>query len=85
MSNSYMDYNNPVNSGQIAFLKGLSLEDNPCDSRTHANARIHWRNGWLKQSKLEHHRDSTIGLFATDMPKLFSDHPKFDLMFEIKD
>jgi len=33
---------------------------------------------------LKHYKDTTIGLWATDMPELFSDHPAFDKLFELK-
>lgn len=47
-----MDYSNPKKSGQIAFLKGLGIDENPIDRRTNANARLMWTNGWLKQSNI---------------------------------
>ncbi len=49
---SHMDYDNPTKSGQRAFLRGLSLEDNPVDPRTGANARLLWNVGFVKQSKI---------------------------------
>jgi len=49
--NYNMDYNDPIRSGKIACLRGVSRLDNPCDRRTHANTYIHWDNGWLEQSK----------------------------------
>lgn len=33
---------------------------------------------------LNYFRDTTVGLWATDRPELFKDHPRFDLLFEIK-
>jgi hypothetical protein len=48
-----MDYSNPKKSGQIAFLRGHRLEDNPCSYRTSANARTAWIQGWHKQSKIK--------------------------------
>lgn len=33
---------------------------------------------------LQHHKDTTVGLWATDRPELFKDHPHFGLLFEIK-
>jgi len=48
-----MDYDNPKLSGQKAFLRGFERVDNPVSSRTEANARIHWDDGWVKQSKIK--------------------------------
>jgi len=53
MNNSYMDYTKPSESGQIAFIRGYSLEENPCSERTNANARLLWDQGWKKQSKIK--------------------------------
>ncbi len=50
---SYMDYNNPTESGQRAYLLGIKRNNNPVSSRTNAHARTHWFNGWDKQSKIE--------------------------------
>ena len=47
-----MDYSKPVESGQIAFIRGAKRSDNPVDGRTHANHKVHWDNGWLKQSQI---------------------------------
>ena len=33
---------------------------------------------------LEHHHDTTVGLWATDRPELFRDHPHYGLLFEIQ-
>ena len=48
-----MDYNNPIKSGQIAFLRGIKRGDNPVSRRTNANARLHWDSGWVRQSKIK--------------------------------
>ena len=48
-----MDYSNPKKSGQIAYLRGHKLTDNPCDLRTSANAHTLWSQGWGRQSKIE--------------------------------
>lgn len=34
--------------------------------------------------KLMHHKDFTIGLYATDKPELFKDNKHFDKMFKIE-
>lgn len=34
--------------------------------------------------KLNHHKGTTVGLWATDKPELFKDHPKYDLLFKIE-
>lgn len=34
--------------------------------------------------QLEHHVATTVGLWATDRPELFADHPHYGLLFEIK-
>ena len=47
-----MDYSNPKQSGRDAFLAGKSINENPCDRRTHANHSVHWHDGWLEQSKI---------------------------------
>ena len=44
-----MNYNSRMKSGQVAFLRGVKRENNPISN---ANARKHWDNGWLKQSKI---------------------------------
>jgi hypothetical protein len=41
-----MDYNNPVQSGRIAFLNCVDRDENPVDGRTHANAKSEWYRGW---------------------------------------
>lgn len=37
-----------------------------------------------KIKKLTHHKDCTVGLYATDKPELFKDHKDFDKMFKIE-
>jgi len=32
---------------------------------------------------LNHYKDTTIGLWATDKPELFKNHPNFDLLFQL--
>jgi hypothetical protein len=34
-------------------------------------------------AQLEHHEATTVGLWATDRPELFKDHPHYGLLFEI--
>ena len=48
-----MDYNRPNKSGRNAFLQGKLRSDNPCESRTNANARLEWDRGWVAQSQAE--------------------------------
>ena len=43
---------NPKKSGQIAFLRGYKLEDNPCRPTTEPAYTL-WIQGWHKQSKIE--------------------------------
>lgn len=50
---SYMDYKDPLASGQRAFLMGLSLGDNPVNRRTGANHWQLWNQGWERQSKIK--------------------------------
>ena len=45
-----MDYNNPAQSGRIAFLNCVEREENPVSSRTHANARTEWFIGWDEEN-----------------------------------
>jgi len=47
-----MNYNNPNNSGFIAFKQGRSRDENPCSYRTEANARYEWFQGWDRAQKL---------------------------------
>ena len=52
MENWYMDYNNPTESGQVAFLRGIKRNENPVSTRTDANAALLWDRGWVRQSKI---------------------------------
>ena len=43
-----MNYSNPMQSGKVAFLEGLELNDNPVDGRTGANNKFLWEEGYKK-------------------------------------
>tara|TARA_R110000850_G_scaffold174754_3_gene300310 strand:+ start:286 stop:519 length:234 start_codon:yes stop_codon:yes gene_type:complete len=48
-----MNYNNPAQSGRIAFLNYIGRDENPVSRRTHANAHCEWLRGWDEASKTE--------------------------------
>ena len=46
-----MDYNNPTQSGRIAFLNCVERDENPVSYKNNANARAEWFRGWDEASK----------------------------------
>lgn len=50
MKTYVMDYNSPKQSGRDAFIAGKRRDENPVDSRTGANAKTLWYQGWDEAS-----------------------------------
>ena len=69
-------YKNPDMSAALC-VRLCELQDMP---RTHLEAVAAAK----RLEQLEHHEATTVGLWATDRPELFKDHPHHGLLFEIQ-
>ena len=41
-----INYKKPRESGRVAFLQGVKINENPVDRRFNANAHYEWIEGW---------------------------------------